>query len=368
MNKITVGLLFGGMSAEHEVSIMSARSILNAISKEKYTVVQLGVTKEGHWLSGEKTLECLDNGCDGELFPVVMLPFPDQGRLYRRDGHALQPIASLDVIFPIIHGTYGEDGNLQGYLELMNIPYVGANVASSAVCMEKGFFKDVMRAQGLPVVETLVANRMEIDRYPGTVVIQAENRLQYPMFVKPVNLGSSIGVHRCRHQGELIEAMVDAARYSEKIAIEQGIDAWEVEVSVLGNEKEMLVSIPGEIRYTDTFYSYQAKYHDNETELLIPAHVGETTTEQIRRIAGQVFQAVGCVGMARIDFLVDKSSNQIFVNELNTIPGFTHASMYPRLWLHSGMSYECLVDRLIELAFERYESRKQTEFRFQPLK
>ncbi len=361
---IRVGLLFGGVSGEHEVSLMSARSILNAISREKYEVVQIGITHEGQWVSGEHALQQMEKGQTGGLHKVFMFPVPDRGRLYRLNGGTFESPIELDVLFPVLHGTYGEDGNMQGYMELMDIPYVGANVASSAVCMEKGIFKDIMRAQGIPVVETLIATRGEIETHIDAVINRCEAGLIYPVFVKPVNLGSSVGVNKCHDRAELVKGLTDAAQYSVQVAIEQGVNAREIEVSILGDEKEILVSCPGEISYQDEFYSYQAKYFDDRTQLIVPAAIPPAQAEEIRLLGRQAFQAVGCSGMARVDFLLDKTTGKVFVSELNTIPGFTHASMYPRLWDYSGIPYSELIDRLIELAMQRHEERKRTKFRF----
>ena len=367
MEKTRVGILFGGVSGEHEVSLMSAHSILSAISKDRYDVLQIGIDHTGQWLSGVNTLEVMGNGHHDGLERVFMFPYPDQGKLYRLNGKGFALFRQLDVIFPLLHGSFGEDGNLQGYLELMNIPYVGANVASSAVCMEKGLFKDIMRANHIPVAEMLLASRREVEGSPDRITQQVENRFQYPVFVKPSNLGSSVGVSRCCSQDELLTGMQDAARYSQQIAIEQGVDAWEIEVSALGNGKEVMVSAPGQVCYQDTFYSYQAKYFDEKTVLVIPAPIPPHTAEEIRRVAGKVYQLVGCDGMARIDFLVEKSSQTVYVNEINTIPGFTHASMYPRLWEYSGIAYEKLIDSLIDLAFERHRERQRTSYQYIPV-
>jgi len=295
---------------------------------------------------------------------VFMFPKADGGCLYQLEDDTFDSARELDVLFPVLHGTFGEDGNMQGYFEIADIAYVGADVAASAVCMEKELFKDIMRAHDLPVVDSLLFTRQEVLENGAALVRQVEAYLPYPVFVKPVNLGSSVGVHKCAEREQLLFGLQDAVWYSRKVVVEQGVEAAEIEVGVLGDDNQIDVSLPGEVRYTDDFYSYHAKYVDTRTELVIPAPLTAEITDQVREYAGKAFQIVGCSGMARVDFLLDKKNSQVYISELNTIPGFTHASMYPRLWQVGGMSIRALVDRLIEIALKRFEEKKETVYRY----
>jgi D-alanine-D-alanine ligase len=262
-----------------------------------------------------------------------------------------------------LHGTFGEDGTIQGLFEMAGVAYVGAGVVGSAVGMEKGLFKDVMRANGVPVVEDIVVLRSEIHSTIEKVIERAEALAPYPLFTKPANLGSSVGVSKCHNRSDLLEGLMDAARYDRRVLIERGAEAREIEVSVLGNDAP-IASICGEVIPSREFYSYEAKYLDNRSELLIPAPIPPETSDTIRSLAVRAYRAVDCCGMARADFLLDKVSGEVFLNEINTIPGFTKISMYPKLWAASGLPYPALVDRLIELALERKAERDQTEWRY----
>jgi D-alanine-D-alanine ligase len=351
--KIRVGVLFGGISEEHDVSLMSTRSILDTLSHDKYEVTEIGITRDGRWLSGEHVLESLQNGTAGGLQPVFLLPQPDHGRLYLQNGSVLKSFAELDVFFPVLHGTYGEDGLIQGLFELSQVPYVGAGVTASATCMNKSLFKHLMRSVNIPVVDSLDFSRSRLENHPDEVIAQIERRFPYPLFVKPVNCGSSVGVSKCKQRGELKTALMEAARYDGLIAVEPAIDAIEVEISLLGNNSHVEASVCGEVRYQQEFYSYDAKYFDEDTHLVVPAPLSSEIAQQVEELALHVFQAVGAAGMARVDFFVERGTQRVLVNEANTIPGFTRTSMVPRLWQASGMSYASLLDRLIELALER---------------
>ncbi len=355
--KIHLGVLFGGRSGEHEVSLLSARSILSVLDPEKYAVTQIGITHDGKWLAGQNALEALETGDLSALTPVTLLPEPGHPWLYARrpvkNGVAFEPFTRLDAVFPVLHGTGGEDGQIQGLFELAEIAYVGAGVLGSAVGMDKSLFKDVMRANRLPVVNSITVTRTQIDKSLATVTEMAEALADYPLFTKPANLGSSVGVSKCHNRAELLTGLKEAARYDRRVLIEQGIEAAiEIEVSVLGNEKP-IASQPGEIRPSSEFYSYTAKYVDNKSTLLVPAPLPVEVNKQIRRLALQAYQLTDCAGMARVDFLIEPEEYTIYISEINTIPGFTRISMYPKLWEISGMSYPELVDRLIALAFER---------------
>ena len=371
--KIRVGIIFGGRSGEHEVSLISAQGVMGAIDREKYEVVPIGITKEGHWLASGDPMKALCSGEIGQSNPATLLPEPSERGLMRLDEQAREraltaiQVSQIDVMFPILHGPYGEDGTVQGLLELAGIPYVGAGVTASAVGMDKALFKDIMRAHGLPVVSYLVIKRQQWEQEPERTIAAIEAELGYHCFVKPANLGSSVGVSKARNRSELCAALNEAALYDRKMLVEVAIDAREIEVSVLGND-EPLVSIPGEIIPSNEFYDYAAKYLDGKSELLIPAPLPAKTTELVQHLAREAFLAIDCAGMARVDFLMDRQTGKVYINELNTIPGFTPISMYPKLWEASGLSYTELIDRLIELALERHQDKSRSATSYQRLK
>ena len=382
--RLRIGVIFGGRSGEHEVSLMSARSVLGALDPEKYTVTQIGITHEGVWLVGENVLEAMIAGNYSSLTPAAILPDPTRPELYTiRAGkaeQALQPaldevaqlayhgaildyLASLDAVFPVLHGTFGEDGALQGLLELADLAYVGAGVLGSSLGMDKGVFKEVMRANDIPVVDSIVVLRSEIERDMGSVLRRAEGLADYPLFVKPANLGSSVGITKCRSRSDLVEGLMDAACYDRRVLVERSINGREIEVSVLGNDDPQ-ASVPGEVLPSREFYSYEAKYVDGSSGLLIPAPISPEIAGQVQALAVRAYRAIDCAGMARADFLLDKESRELYLNELNTIPGFTHISMYPKLWEASGLPYPALLDRLVELALERKAERDRTVRRY----
>jgi D-alanine-D-alanine ligase len=367
--RLKVGVLFGGRSGEHEISLLSARAILSAMDPEIYDVSQIGITHDGSWLIGENILDRFTLGKNfSELIPATIFADPSRQGLYviqnTSQGEIIDQLSNLDVVFPILHGTFGEDGTIQGLFELAEIAYVGAGVLGSSVGMDKGVFRDIMRANNIPQVDTLVILRDEVDRSLEEVIEQAESLASYPLFTKPANLGSSVGITKCQNRSDLMEGLMDAARYDRRILIERGIPAREIEVSVLGND-EPIASVPGEVVPSADFYSYEAKYIDDRSDLLIPAPIPFEISQQVREIAIRAYQAVDCAGMARVDFLLDKDTGEVFLNEINTIPGFTKISMYPKLWEASGLSFEELVNRLIELALERRADRDRTEWRYQ---
>ena len=370
MAKTRVALLFGGRSGEHEVSLLSAQGVMQAIDRDKYEVEPIGITKQGQWLGSGDPLKALQSGVSRESHTVTLLAEPSQRGLMRLEEReaereaeravAAVAMSQIDVVFPILHGPYGEDGTVQGLLELAGIPYVGAGVAASAVGMDKAIFKDVMRAHGLPVVDSLVILRKDWYRAPERVLERIEVEIGFDCFVKPSNLGSSVGISKAHNRSELRTALADAARYDRKLLVERAVDAREIEVSVLGND-EPVASIPGEIVPCNEFYDYAAKYLDGESELLIPAPLTAETAELIKQYALEAYSAIDCAGMARVDFLLDRHTDQVYINELNTLPGFTPISMYPKLWEASGVSYTELIDRLIQLALERHVDKSQSK-------
>ena len=375
-NKLRVGVLFGGRSGEHEVSLRSAASIIDAMDKSRYEVVPIGITKEGRWLAaGEAerllggTYRALPRADAGEPadtirseagvlqhgLPMVLAPDPSQ-----RDT-ASRP---LDVIFPILHGTFGEDGTVQGLLELAGMAYVGGGVLASAAGMDKEVTKRLFRDHGVPVVPWLLFLRGEIEAHPRRVVAALEARFRYPLFVKPANLGSSVGITKVHGRGELRPALELAAKFDRKVLVERGVDGRELECSVLGND-DPEASVPGEIVPVHEFYDYAAKYLDEGSELIIPARLTAAQTRRVQELAVGAFRAIDCSGMARVDFFLERKTGKIYVNEINTIPGFTSISMFPKLWEASGLPYPKLIDRLIELALERHREKQQTQFAIQ---
>jgi D-alanine-D-alanine ligase len=344
---------------------------MKAIDKKKYDVVLIGITKEGRWIVGGDPMKQLRAAA--HMPPALAAPAdqPEEG-----PRTVLVPLESgqtalsttdasleLDVIFPVLHGPCGEDGTVQGLLELTGLPYVGAGVMASSVGMDKAVAKDIFRSHGLPVLPYRVVLRKLWETDATRVIAECEETLRYPMFTKPANLGSSVGISKVRDRAQLIAGLDEAARFDRKLLAEQGIEAREIEVSVLGND-DPIASVPGEIIPSREFYSYAAKYIDEASELLIPAPISPEQAEQARQLAIQAYRAIDCAGMARVDFLMDKANEQIWLNELNTIPGFTPISMYPKLWEATSISYAELIDRLIELALERHEDKGRSSTSF----
>jgi D-alanine-D-alanine ligase len=394
MNKLRVGVLFGGRSGEHEVSLLSAASVLQAIDKNKYEVVPIGITKDGRWLTAEHAENLLQGKLvieprqlragDPEITQpaavlargeaVVVPPEPvhcqsglvpfqtDASHLRRASDRAI----NVDVIFPVLHGTFGEDGTIQGLLELADIPYVGAGVLGSAAGMDKDIMKSLFIAAEIPIVKHVTVLRSAWENEPKKVQQLVERKLKYPVFVKPANLGSSVGISKAHNSKELGPAIEEAARFDRKIVIEQGVGgkknkAREIECSVLGND-EPAASVPGEIVPVKEFYDYNAKYLDEGSELVIPAKLTKAETKRVRELAIRAFRAVDCSGLARVDFLMDPVTRKICVNEINTMPGFTAISMYPKLWAASGLDYPDLIDKLIQLGVERHEDKKKNQY------
>lgn len=366
MRKIRVGVIFGGRSGEHEVSLMSARSVMHALNKDKFDVVPLGITKQGAWLTSGDPMKELQTRTEelkplGQVEPFASTLLATTAQPATRElvpGAGEHGIPYVDVLFPVLHGPYGEDGTLQGLLELADIPYVGSGVLGSAVAMDKVIMKSIFRAAGLPVADFELVMRWEWEAQPSRAAQRVEERIGYPCFVKPANLGSSVGVSKVHHAGELPAALNLAARYDRRLLVEQAINAREIECSVLGNDHP-IVSVAGEVVPKREFYDYVAKYQDETTELLIPAQLSPAKLAEIQFLAMRAFLALDCAGMARADFLLDRESEQVYVNELNTIPGFTSVSMYPKLWEASGLPYPELLDRLIQLALERHSDRSR---------
>jgi len=398
MKKLRVGILFGGRSGEHEVSLLSAASVLQAIDRDKYEVVPIGITKQGHWLTAADAENLLQGKlvieprqwragdpettqpaailARGEAVVVPpepvdqqsgLVPFQTDARLTRR---ASDRAINVDVIFPVLHGTFGEDGTIQGLLELADIAYVGAGVLGSAAGMDKDIMKSLFIASGIPIVKHVTILRSAWEKEPKKVQKLVERKLRYPVFVKPANLGSSVGISKAHGLKELGPAIEEAAKFDRKIVIEQGVGgkknkAREIECSVLGND-EPVASLPGEIVPVKEFYDYDAKYLEEGSELIIPAKLTPAETKRVQELAIRSFKAVDCSGLARVDFLMEpgrqNTRRKIYLNEINTMPGFTAISMYPKLWAASGLEYSELIDRLIQFGLERHADKKRNQY------
>ncbi len=367
--RLRVGILFGGRSGEHEVSLQSAASLLAAIDRRKYDVVPVGITKQGRWMVGPALKAGGPDFLAGVLVhgePVTVSAAPLGPRLVPLNSvaHARTELpTTIDVVFPLLHGTFGEDGTVQGLLELAGIPYVGAGVLASSVGMDKDVMKRLFRDARLPVVDWVAFLRKEWQSNPAHLRRLVERRIGYPAFVKPANLGSSVGISKVTCTRDLACALNLAARYDRKILVEKGVNAREIECAVLGND-EPQASVSGEIEPVNEFYDYEAKYVREGSRLLIPAPLPNKTARLVQRLALAAFKAIECSGMARVDFLLDRKTGELFVNEINTIPGFTSISMYPKLWEASGLSYPKLIDRLIQLALARHREQKHTLYTY----
>ncbi|HYB62284.1 MAG TPA: D-alanine--D-alanine ligase family protein [Methylomirabilota bacterium] len=361
--RLRVGVLFGGRSGEHEVSLNSAASVIHELDPEKYEVVPIGITKDGRWLAGtsaQKLLpEVLRSGAR-----VALTADPNIPGLLALDERPSSAF-SLDVVFPVLHGTYGEDGTVQGLLELAGVPYVGAGVLGSAVGMDKDMQKRLFLQAKLPVGDFLAVPRSQWEREPEKVRREVEKKFRYPVFIKPATLGSSVGMTKVRGRSELAAALNLAAEFAQKIMVERAIKGREIEVSVLGND-DPRASVPGEIVPHHEFYDYAAKYLEEGTQLLIPAKLSKAQVKQFQEFAVRAFRAVEAMGLARVDFFLERRTGRVLLNEINTIPGFTSISMYPKLWEASGLPYSKLLDRLIELGLEQHREKQRTKYSIEP--
>jgi D-alanine-D-alanine ligase len=366
--KVRVGVVFGGKTSEHEVSLASAQSVMRALDSSRYETVMIGVTKEGRWLIGGNALQQLLGASRASFLPSAgeagaASPDPNTKELVSRDAAAVSTgnllKSSVDVVFPVIHGPFGEDGTIQGLLELADIPYVGAGVAASAVGMDKALMKSIFQSAGLPLGDYLVVLRHRWEQFPEETLREIEASINYPCFVKPANLGSSIGIVKAHDRLELEQGLATSTRYDRKLMVERAIVGREVECSVLGND-EPSASTVGEIISGHEFYDYESKYSDESgTRLIIPADISPEQESTVQDLAVRAFKAIDACGMARVDFFIRSSDGRVILNEINTIPGFTIWSMYPKLWVASGLPYPQLVDRLIELALERHADKKR---------
>jgi D-alanine-D-alanine ligase len=351
-------VLFGGRSGEHEVSLASAASVMRGLDPDKYEAVPIGITKDGHWLVGEGAVKMLPDVLRGGR-RVMLTADPTEAALVPLDRGA--GAQRLDVIFPVMHGTFGEDGTIQGMLELAGMPYVGAGVLGSAVAMDKDVAKRLLKDAGIPVVPWVTVQRWRWEKEPAAVREEIEAEFEYPMFVKPATLGSSVGMSKVHAAEELEPAINLACEFGMKILVEKAVTAREIEVAVLGNH-EPKASVPGEIVPHREFYDYTAKYLEDGTQLLIPADLKPPQVERIQSMAVEAFRALELCGMARVDFFLDKKTGKLYLNEVNTIPGFTSISMYPKMWEASGIPFRELIDKLIDLAFEAQEEKARTKY------
>ncbi|MFP4661168.1 MAG: D-alanine--D-alanine ligase family protein [Halanaerobiales bacterium] len=349
MGKLRIGLIFGGRSKEHEISILSARSVYNMADKSKYDLIPFAITKEGYWLDSDKSLMILEDENITEA-SLTKTALAENERNSVSDSIESFIKEKMDLVFPVLHGPYGEDGRLQGMLEMLDIPYVGAGVLSSAAAMDKAVMKQLFSYHKIPQGSFMVCYKYELLDRLDDLSEKIENTLGWPCFIKPANMGSSIGISKVYNAEDLYDALLEAFKYDYKVVIEEFISGREVECSVFGNT-EFNASLPGEIRADNDFYDYNAKYQDNSTELIIPAELDDEIIAQIRKMAIDVFKAVDGRGFSRVDFFV-ADDERILVNEINTIPGFTRYSMYAKLWEASGIEYSQLIDRLINLALE----------------
>ncbi|HKP84469.1 MAG TPA: D-alanine--D-alanine ligase family protein [Blastocatellia bacterium] len=362
--KTRVGVIFGGRSGEHEVSLRSAESVINAIDKSRYEVIPIGITQEGRWLiSGDaKAMLPQTVMASNNHQQVAIIGDPTRRGLTRLDAGAVEP---LDVVIPVLHGTYGEDGTIQGLLEMAGVPYVGCGVLASATGMDKIVMKQLFTQAGLTVVDYEWFLRSSWEESPDAIIERISGSPGFPVFVKPANLGSSVGISKAKSKEELRASINDAARYDRRVIVERAVIGREIEVSILGNDRPV-ASLPGEIITGHEFYDYEDKYIDTASRTEVPARLPKKISERIQRDAVKAFQAIDGSGLARVDFFVERKTNRVIINEINTMPGFTSISMYAKMWAASGISYTELIDRLIALAIERYSDRSRNLTSYQP--
>lgn len=363
--RLRVGILFGGRSGEHEVSLASAASVIRALDAEKYEAIPIGITKDGRWLVGAAAQKMTEQKALPELLKtgerVVLPPDPSASALVPLSPGNAQPSIKVDVIFPVLHGTFGEDGTVQGLLDLAGVPYVGSGVLGSAVGMDKDMQKRLFHEAKIPIVEFLSIPRHEWEENRGKTLVAIKKTFRFPLFVKPATLGSSVGMTRVNEAAELPAAMDLAASFALKIIVERAIRGREIEVAVLGNE-DPRASVPGEIIPHREYYDYSAKYLESGSRIEIPAKLTKKQIAQFQEYAVRGYKSIECAGMARVDFFLERATKKIYLNEINTIPGFTSISMYPKMWEASGVPYTELITRLIELALEQHAEKSRTKY------
>ena len=365
--KLRVGVIFGGRSGEHEVSLRSAESVINAMDKTRYEVVPIAITKEGRWLISGNAAALLPDAVmsSNSHQQVAIIGDPTRRGLTRIDSESPTSSESLDAVFPVLHGTYGEDGTIQGLLEMAGVPYVGCGVLASANGMDKVVMKQLFQHAGLTIIDYLWFLRSTWEEKTEEIIKRITRSLGFPVFVKPANLGSSVGISKASTKDELRAAVNDAARYDRKVVVERAVEGREIEVSILGNENP-IASLPGEIITGHEFYDYEDKYIDTASRTDVPAKLPKKIIDRIQRDAIRAFQAIDGSGLARVDFFVERKTNRVIINEINTMPGFTSISMYSKMWEASGISYSELIDKLIELAIERHRDKSRNLTSYQP--
>lgn len=361
MAKLKVGVIFGGRSGEHEVSLVSAKSVMDAMDKSKYEVVPVGISKKGEWFWGDQSLEMLKKGQTDQLHPATLDIAPTRREIILLNQPGKRE--KVDVFFPVLHGPYGEDGTIQGLFEMGDFPYVGSGVFGSAAAMDKIMAKTIWGRFGLPQVKYLAVSRKTWETNPKLVIDKIESEIGFPCFTKPANLGSSVGISKVKSTNELKKAIDEALTYDRRMVVEKGVEAREIECSVLGNDNPR-ASLCGEVHVGGEFYDFHDKYVDGKSTTEIPAKITEEQQKQIQEIAKMSFRALDLAGLARADFFLDKNNGRIYLNELNTMPGFTSISMYPKLWEASGLPYSQLIDQLIELALERHQDKSRNKIGF----
>jgi len=361
-NKIRVAVVFGGRSGEHEVSVVSAKNIIETMDKEKYDVIQVGITKAGKWLSGENAVEAFKNGDYEGLTEVSLNVKSGSNELLILSGENCKK-EKLDIFFPAMHGPYGEDGTIQGLFEMANIPYTGCGVLASSVGMDKLTTKAVWEQAGLPVTPYIGTTKLEWDNDKEGVILKAENKLDYPIFVKPANMGSSVGISKAKNRNELEKAINLACQFDHRILIEKGLKIRELECAVLGNEEPQIARV-GEVLVGGEFYDYNDKYVNGKSETQVPANISESLEKEVQKIAIQAYKTLDCSGLSRVDLFYDEATKALYLNEINTLPGFTSISMYPKMWKESGIPYKELIDKIIDLGFERHKRKNEKKISF----
>lgn len=376
--KRRIAVVFGGQSSEHEVSRVSAESVIRNISKDKFDIIMIGITKDGRWLGYDGPVDKLGSGewqaiaeenSKSSNIPGMLpkeslsnenqnMPVQVSARSIFKAAGAENEQKGIDAVFPVLHGCNGEDGTIQGLFELAGIPYVGPGVLASALGMDKIYSKIVFEKEGIPQGKYLAFTRKQIERDFDSINAKVEEILSYPCFVKPSNAGSSVGVGKAHDRKELLEHLLNAAKYDRKVLVEEFIDGREIECAVLGND-DPIASTVGEVVPCNEFYDYKAKYIDNNSEVIIPANLPQHTISEIREYAVRAFKSLDCAGLSRVDFFVHRKTGKVYINEINTLPGFTSISMYPKLWEASGIPYSELIERLIDLSIERFEDNRK---------
>ncbi|MCG8482669.1 MAG: D-alanine--D-alanine ligase [Clostridia bacterium] len=363
-SKIKLGIIFGGRSGEHVVSLMSATSVIRAVDKQKYDIICIGITRQGRWMLYEGPVENIENGQWEEIAQNLYDQNPNQYAFDLIGTH--NPLKDkVDVVFPVLHGPYGEDGTIQGLFEMADIPYVGAGVLGSVTAMDKACSKVLFERENLPICDYTVIFRKDFEEDPNEIIAQIEKDFDYPVFIKPANLGSSVGISKAHNPKELLEGLLEACRYDRKIIIEEFINCREIETGVMGNDNPKAAAV-GEIIPSKEFYDYEAKYFDGgKSKICIPANIKKEQEEKIRALAIDAYKALDCCGFARVDFFISKETEKIYINEINTIPGFTAFSMFPLLWEEEGVEYSKLIDKLIAYALEKYEEKSRNALKLE---